>query len=92
MNSTTSYLCQMFQLGKTIVSEDIIEKEKLLLEIKKSLIYSNKSMREICFEMGFYDPAYFSRFFKKHIDITALCFRNQYVKKLDSVELENSTI
>jgi len=91
LNMEPKNLLRMFQ-RQGLKNPSYIIKEKLLLEIKKSLIYSNKSMREICFEMGFYDPAYFSRFFKKHIDITALCFRNQYVKKLDSVELENSTI
>lgn len=69
-----------------------IIKKKQLLEIKKLLIYSEKSMREICFEIGFSDPAYFSRFFKKHIGITPKNYRNQYLKKLDSVEMENSTI
>jgi hypothetical protein len=56
---------------------DII-KEKLLLEIKRMIIYTNKSMRDICFEIGFYDPAYFSRFFKKHVGVTAQNYRKQY--------------
>jgi AraC-like DNA-binding protein len=59
-----------------------IIKEKLLLEIKKTIIYTNKSMRDICFEIGFYDPAYFSRFFKKHVGITPKNYRNQYINNL----------
>jgi AraC-like DNA-binding protein len=57
-----------------------IIKEKLLLEIKRMIIYTKKSMRDICFEIGFYDPAYFSRFFKKHVGITPKNYRKQYIK------------
>lgn len=91
LNMEPKNLLRMFQ-KQGLKNPSHIIKEKLLLEIKKLLIYSNKSMREICFEIGFYDPAYFSRFFKKHTGITAQCFRNQYIKNSDPVKMENSAI
>ncbi len=50
------------ELGRT-VSELI--KEKLIIEAKRELYSSDLSVKEIAFKLGFEDPAYFSRFFKK---------------------------
>ena len=72
-------LLRLFQKNKLKNPSEII-KEKLLLESKKMIVYTNKSVRDICFDVGFYDPAYFSRFFKKHLDITAKKFRQRYAK------------
>ncbi len=49
-------------LGRT-VSEMI--KEKLIIEAKRELYTTSLSIKEIAFKLGFEDPAYFSRFFKK---------------------------
>jgi len=54
-----------------------IIKNRLLLEAKKLLRYTNKPIKEICYELGFDDPAYFARFFKKNEGVTALNFRKQ---------------
>jgi AraC-like DNA-binding protein len=56
-------------------------KLKLLTEAKKQLLFTEKSIRDICFDLGFSDPAYFSRFVKKEIGITAQNFRNKYANK-----------
>lgn len=50
------------ELGRT-VSELI--KEKLIIEAKRELYAKDLSVKEIAFQLGFDDPAYFSRFFKK---------------------------
>lgn len=71
-------LCKKEKLKKP---SEIIQL-KLLFEAKKQLLFTNKSIRNICFELGFYDPAYFSRFFKKHNNTTAKGFRSQYVNGL----------
>lgn len=39
--------------------------ERLLLEAKR-LLYSSKNTKETAYSIGFNDPAYFSRFFKRH--------------------------
>jgi AraC family transcriptional regulator, transcriptional activator of pobA len=41
--------------------------ERLSLEAKRLLIYTDKSTKEIAFELGFEEVAHFSRFFKKQI-------------------------
>jgi AraC-like DNA-binding protein len=40
--------------------------DRLLLEAKRYLHHQALSMKEIGFALGFEDPAYFNRFFKKH--------------------------
>ena len=91
LNMKPKCLLREFQKEGLKNPSEII-KEKLLLKIKERLVYSNKSIREICFEMGFYDPAYFSRFFKKHVGVTAQYFRKQYSFDLNLIEMENSSI
>ncbi len=41
--------------------------ERALLEARRLLIYSNLSIAEIAYAIGFDDPAYFSRFFTRHV-------------------------
>ena len=42
-----------------------IIKDRLILEAKRQLKFTNKTVKEIAFELGFDDPAYFSRLFSK---------------------------
>lgn len=37
--------------------------ERVTLEAKRALLYSNKTVAEVAYDLGFDDPAYFSRFF-----------------------------
>lgn len=39
--------------------------DRLLLEAKRSLIYTARSVEEVGYDLGFKDPGYFSRFFKR---------------------------
>jgi AraC family transcriptional regulator, transcriptional activator of pobA len=55
--------------------------EKKLIEIKRLLIHTDLTVKEISFQTGFEDPAYFSRFFKKWNNTTPLEFRNQIHEK-----------
>ncbi len=40
--------------------------DRLVTEAKRQLIYANRSVNEVAYDLGFKDPAYFSRFFTKH--------------------------
>lgn len=51
--------------------------DRVVQESKRLLIFSNLSSNEICYQLGFSDPAYFSRFFKKHTGMTTQQFRKQ---------------
>jgi len=51
------------RLGKTISQ---LVHERLLLEAKREMYFGKRNIKEIAYMLGFEDPAYFSRFFKKH--------------------------
>ncbi|MBB2148212.1 helix-turn-helix domain-containing protein [Pedobacter sp. LMG 31462] len=51
--------------------------ERVILESKKLIHLSYKSMKEIAAELNFDDENYFSRYFKKHTGITPTAFREQ---------------
>lgn len=53
--------------GKT--AGDIIA-SRIILEAKRSLYYNALTVKEIGFKLGFEDPAYFTRFFKKHLGLS----------------------
>lgn len=50
---------------------------RVLLEAKRLIHTSEKSIKEIAYSLGFDDPAYFSNFFKSKTGLTARQFRAQ---------------
>ncbi len=48
---------------------------RLLLESQRLLIYTVATAAEIAFDLGFQDPAYFNRFFRRAMGVTPLQFR-----------------
>ncbi|MEZ0453718.1 helix-turn-helix domain-containing protein [Sphingobacterium thalpophilum] len=60
--------------GQT-VSQHI--QDRVILEAKRLLYHSDKSVKEIAFELGYDDYPYFSRLFAKNTGISALAFRNK---------------
>ena len=56
----------------------LLAKQKLGLEARKKVVYSDLSVKEIAYELGFKDPHYFSRFFKQQTSFTPVEFRNEY--------------
>lgn len=53
---------------------------QLLLEAKRLLIYSRLDVKEIAYNLGYDDPAYFSKWFKKQESLSPLLFRAQHVE------------
>lgn len=53
---------------------------RVLLEAKRQLHYTNKSVREIAFALGFDDPAYFTRFFSRLAGVSPRAFRSSSPK------------
>lgn len=58
--------------GKT--TSNIIN-NRIILEAKRQLFHSNSFVNEIGYDLGFQDPSYFVKFFKKHINLTPSDFR-----------------
>lgn len=51
--------------------------QRVILEAKRLLYHSDKSVKEIATELGYDDYPYFSRLFSKVTGMTALAFRNK---------------
>ena len=62
--STLNRLCHE-SIG---VSTKAVIQERIVLEAKRKLIYTRESLSQIAYSLGYLDPAYFSRFFKKMTD------------------------
>lgn len=50
--------------------------DRILLEAKRVLLFTELSNKELAFELGFEEPAHFSNFFKKYNGLSPLDFRN----------------
>lgn len=49
--------------------------DRILLEAKRLLLYSDNSTNEIALELGYKDPSHFSKFFKKHEGVSPSAFK-----------------
>jgi AraC-like DNA-binding protein len=83
--SVGEYAELMFKSPKTVTnvfskySEDsplqVIHK-RVIMEAKRMLLYTDKTAKEIGFELGYNDPAQFSKLFKNHTGKTTTEFKN----------------
>lgn len=55
--------------------------DRLLLEAKRNLTYTNMTVAETAYYLGFADPAYFSRFFSKHAGESPASFRKRMARE-----------
>lgn len=80
MGLTPNYLNALCQplLGKT-ASQLIYD--RIMVEAKRMLIYTDLSVKEIAFRTGFKDTSYFTRFFSKQEGVSPTRFREQEGRK-----------
>lgn len=76
LNISTPYLNECVR-NATGFSVSYQIRQRIILETKRLLYHSDKSVKEIANELGYNDYAYFSRFFGKATGMTALNFRNK---------------
>ena len=57
--------------------------DRLALEAKRLLLYTDKSAKEICIELGFEEQAQFSRFFKKMTGLSTTEFKEKHLQIYD---------
>ncbi len=74
--SRINELCKKYY-GKTFSR---VIKSRMILEIKKRLIYSSQSISEIAYDLEFSDPSNFVRYFKTNEGLTPLKFRKKFLK------------
>jgi AraC-like DNA-binding protein len=64
MSLTTNSLYRIVKEHSGVSPKDFFT-NRLMIEAQRKLHYSNLSVKELAYELGFNDPAYFSRLFKK---------------------------
>lgn len=80
LNMNPSCLNELTKRTTGITAGELI-RNRVIDETKKLLYSSSISGKEIAFQLGFDDPAYFSRFFRKYTGTTLKEFRNNSRKK-----------
>jgi AraC-like DNA-binding protein len=63
LNVTPNYLNEVIRTSINIPAKEFIQ-NRLILEAKRMVVFTDKSSKEIGFELGFDDPSHFSKFFK----------------------------
>lgn len=58
--------------------------ERLLIEAKRLLVYSDLTVAEIGYELGYEDPNYFARFFRQHVGLAPGKYRILATKTIES--------
>lgn len=51
--------------------------DRVMLEAKRLLTYTNMTVGQVSDALGFSEPAYFTRFFKRHADLSPRAFRQR---------------
>lgn len=75
LNKSPKTLSNYFAIYGTKTPQQLIH-ERILMEAKRLFYYTDKSAKEIAYELGFEDAAYFSSFFKKQTGISPTDFKN----------------
>lgn len=68
---------QLYKATTTLLEKtpkQIID-ERIILEAKRLLVYSNMTVKEIAYELGYNEPTNFNKYFRKHTDNTPADFR-----------------
>lgn len=53
--------------------------ERIILEAKRLLIYSDKTAEEIAYELGYTEPTHFSKFFKNQVGTPPMGFKSKKI-------------
>lgn len=58
--------------------------ERLVLEIKRRLIYTNQPLDQVAYKLGFKDPSYFARFVRKQLGQAPGLYRQQQYREMET--------
>ncbi|MCD9017006.1 helix-turn-helix domain-containing protein [Parachryseolinea silvisoli] len=76
LNITPKALSKRLNRYRSETPNDII-KDRIMLEAKRLLLYTDMTVKEIAYNLGYEDPAYFNRLFVKTTGIAPAEFRRQ---------------
>lgn len=88
MGMTAGQLSRICREVLGMSSLDVIN-ARLLHEAQRELVYTASSVKLLASELGFEDDAYFSRFFKRHTDMSPREFRAQALAQMAGVPSPN---
>ena len=74
LHKSPKTLSNLFAVYNQKSPQQIIQ-ERIVLEAKRLILFTDKQNQEIAYDLGFEDPAYFSRYFKKIAKISPSAFR-----------------
>jgi AraC-like DNA-binding protein len=80
LHITANYLNEVVSLETGGSAKDYIT-DRIMLEARRYATLDHLSAKEISFELGFEDPAHFSKLFKQHNGTSFSDFRDSYRKK-----------
>ena len=83
LNKSPKTLSNLFALYNRQSPLHVIH-ERIALEARRLLIYTDKSTKEIAYELGFDEVAHFSRFFKKQTGVPPSAFKQRSIDSLTS--------
>ena len=85
-HKNSSYYCSILGVSEKVLSKSlkmstgytpkVYIDQRLILEAKRMLSYSNESIKHVCYSLGFDEPTNFSKFFRKHTKLTPQAFRD----------------
>lgn len=77
LNISPKQLSSTLKLYNNSTPKQFIE-ERILLEVKRLLVYSTLSIKEIAYEIGFEDPTNFTKYFKARMHLLPTDYRKLY--------------
>lgn len=78
LNVTPNYLNEVIKTSINIPAKEYIQ-SRLILEAKRLAVFTEKSAKEIGFELGFEDPSHFSKFFKNNTGQSIQAFKENLI-------------
>lgn len=76
LHVTPGYLNEVIRTAIGQSAKDYIQ-QRIVLETKRLSLFTTKSLKEIGFDLGFEDPAHFSKFYKSHTGESLVEFRKR---------------
>ncbi len=82
LNKSPKTLSNLFALYNH-KSPLLIIHERIIMEAKRLMFYTEKSAKEISYELGFEDAGHFGKFFKRHTGLTTSDFKKMNVTAVE---------
>lgn len=79
LHVSTKHLNKIVFNTLKISTSDLIH-QRVLLEAKRLLTHGELSIQEIAFQLGYNDPSYFTRLFRKKVGVTPSDFMKRYLE------------